>query len=78
MAPLVPKPGDHFFVLAKREQRVVADVEGLRTNGHATPDYLVRSEHGARWLLTLNPGEALDGVTWIGEPLPADPSAEMR
>lgn len=77
--PLVPKPSDAFWAKrhekAQLEKKHVHEIEGLRTNGTSTPDYIVRTEHGARWALRINPGEALDGVTWLGEPLPADPNA---
>jgi hypothetical protein len=78
--PLVPHPGDRFWAMDHTHKLAsvlrIAEVEGLRTNGQVTPDYLVRATHGSRWRLTLNHAEALDGIVWRGTPLNADPNLD--
>jgi hypothetical protein len=69
-----PQRGDRFSVAGRHETLTVEVMEVAFTAADAPPRYLVRTAIGTRRLLVPR-DPPLDGVAFVGTPLPADPAA---
>jgi hypothetical protein len=72
--PDPPAPGARFRVPGRSDLLTVATLIAAFEAVDAPTRFLVESPHGSRWLL-MAADPILDGVAFVGTPLPADPHA---